>query len=89
MAKNKTKQFDYDLFFQGVICVCFEKSLPVLLWPSDERLVTKILFSGTWRQKQNLVVTVRVRSCMFLYICSIYVAITHLATILQENGTDI
>ena len=54
-------------------------------WPSEGRLVTTILFSGPWCQRQNLVVGVR--SCF--YICSIYVAITHLATIFYNKMEQI
>ena len=45
------------IFLHGVICVwSLEQSLPDSPWPSDGRLVTTILFSGLWRQKQNFVV---------------------------------
>ena len=56
MAKKK-----YDLNFSSFT---FKVALPDSPWPSDERLVTTILFFGPWRQKQNLVV--RIRSGLFL-----------------------
>ena len=55
--------------------ILMDKSFLDLSWPSDGRPVTTILFSGPWRQKQNFSSESPVR---FLYICSIYVATTHL-----------
>ena len=45
--------FAYDFLSLHNLRLKFWKSLPVLPWPSDGRLVTTILFSGPWCQKQN------------------------------------
>ena len=88
MVMTKKFWFRYDFFFTWCkLHLKFEKITSGSPWPRDGRLVTTRLCWTTLTLKAEFSSE---RPVLFLYICSIYVAATHIARyhILQENGPD-
>ena len=82
-AKQK---FDSDFFSWCNLRLKFGKITPDSPWLSDGRLVTTILFSGLWRQKQNLVKWESSPISIYLFN---YVPTTHLATLFYKKMEQI